>query len=325
MNSKTIIGFAGRQRSGKTSICKYLEESMGAEIVTVASALKKLVCDFLVCDLKTLNSLKDKRTPIYKALPITNVPRWWDDMAIERVYDEVGVPDNMLPFAWYDTIKQAFNTIDKSTTVRELLQMVGTDIIRKHNPMWHVNKLVENIQNSDSDLVVVDDIRFPNEREAIEKLGGQVFFVIRPDLTVQVSQHSSETSLTWHDFDDRHVILNYSTEEFMHEKFGEIYDTEFHLTGSCPILKSYYDDINSSKDEFGPDSLCIDSETNEIVHLVFDTIKKHNGVFLYHSTNHEMSKKIVKCLYNRPFRVNEECHTFIIWNPMIIENFKIWL
>lgn len=324
MDNKTIIGFAGRQRSGKTSICKYLEENRGAEIVTVASALKKLVCDFLVCDLKTLNSLKDKHAPIYKALPFTNVPGWWDT-AIERVYDEVGVPDNMSPFAWYCTIKEAFGTIGKRTTVRELLQMVGTDIIRKHNPMWHVNKLVENIQNSDSDLVVVDDIRFPNEREAVEKLGGQVFFVIRPDLTVQVSQHSSETSLTWHDFDDRHVILNYSTEEFMHEKFGEIYDTEFHLTGSCPILKAYYDNVNDSNDSFGPQSITKGAEAEKIVRIVFDSIKAHNGVFLYHSTDNEMSNKIVECLYKRPFHISEEYHTFVLWNPMIMENFKIWL
>lgn len=324
MNNKTIIGFAGRQRSGKTSICKYLEENRGAEIVTVASALKKLVCDLLMCDLKTLNRLKDEGTPIYKAVPYTNVPRWWDT-AIERVYDEVGAPDNMLPFAWYSAIKEVFRTIDKTTTVRELLQMVGTDIIRKHNPMWHVNKLVENIQNSDSDLVVVDDIRFPNEREAVEKLGGQVFFVIRPDLTIQVSQHSSETSLTWHDFDDRYVILNYSTEEFMHEKFGEIYDTEFHLTGSCPILKSYYDNVNDSNDSFGPQSITEGAEAEKIVRIVFDSIKVHNGVFLYHSANTELSNQITRHLYKRPFHINEEYHTFAVWNPMIIENFKAWL
>ena len=323
MNNKTIIGFAGRQRSGKTSICKYLEENRGAEIVTVASALKKLVCDLLMCDLKTLNRLKDEGTPIYKAVPYTNVPRWWDT-AIERVYDEVGAPDNMLPFAWYSAIKEVFRTIDKTTTVRELLQMVGTDIIRKHNPMWHVNKLVENIQNSDSDLVVVDDIRFPNEREAVERLGGHVFFIIRPDFTVQVSQHSSETSLFWHDFDDKRILLNYSTEKFMCEQFTEMYDNKFFRTGSCPILKSYFDDINGSKDDFGPNSFCGDPETNEIVKLVFNNIKKHNGVFLYHSTDNEMSNKIVERLYKRPFHISEECHTFVIWNPMIMENFKVW-
>lgn len=317
MKNKTILGFAGRQRSGKTTISKYLQENRGATIVTVASALKGLVCKLLNCDIDTLNARKNDLTPLYQAFPYTKTSAWLNE-SIDIIEHEIGVPA--------ETVEELFNSfLGEDTTVRDVLQKIGTELIRKYNPLWHVNKLVENIKNVESNLVVVDDIRFPNEREAVEKLGGQVFFIIRPDLTVQVSQHSSETSLFWHHFDDKHILLNYSTEKFLCEQFTEIYDMQFFLTDSCPILKSYYDKINGSKDEFGPDSLCIDPEINEIVHLVFDTIKKHNGVFLYHSTDHEMSKKIVRCLYNRPFRVSEDYHTFIIWNPMIIENFKIWL
>lgn len=317
MNSKTIIGFAGRQRSGKTSICKYLEKNRGAAIITVASALKGLVSKLLNCDIDTLNARKDDLTPIYQAFPQTRTSAWLDE-SIETVKQEIDVPT--------EVVEELFNSfLGDSTTVRDLLQNIGTELIRKYNPMWHVNKLMENINNTDSGLVVVDDMRFPNEREAVEKLGGQVFFIVRPDFTVQVSQHSSETSLFWHDFDDKHVLLNYSTEKFMCEQFTEMYDNKFFLTGSCPILKSYFDTINGSKDDFGPNTLCNNPEINGIVELVFNTIKKHNGVFLYHSTDNEMSNKIVECLYKRPFHISDEYHTFVLWNPMIMENFKIWL
>jgi hypothetical protein len=231
----------------------------------------------LNCDIDTLNARKNDLTPLYQAFPYTKTSAWLNE-SIDTIGHEIGVPA--------ETVEELFNSfLGEDTTVRDVLQKIGTELIRKYNPLWHVNKLVENIKNAESNLVVVDDIRFPNEREAVEKLGGQVFFIIRPDLTVQVSQHSSETSLFWHHFDDKHILLNYSTEKFLCEQFTEIYDMQFFLTGSCPILKSYYDEINGSKDEFGPDSLCIDPETNEIIKFVL-TCSSH-----YEFINDKMTVK----------------------------------
>ena len=311
--NKTILGFAGRQRAGKTTISEYLKEHRGAEIITVASALKNLVCEMFNCDIDTLNTRKNDYTPIHEAFPLSKTSAWLNE-TVELIEREINVPA--------ETTEEVFQKFDSTTTVRDVLQNVGTEIIRKYNPMWHVNKLVENIQNTDSNLVVVDDIRFPNEREAVERLGGQVFFVIRPDLRIKVSQHSSETSLFWQDFDSKHVLINYATEQFFCEQFTEMYDDHFFLAASTPILQHYFDSINDTNDHFSPYIQNNSRVYRKIVEIVHSSLIEHNGVFLYHSNSNETSNKIAEFIYKRQPHINNDHHTFVVWNPMIIENFK---
>ena len=52
---------------------------------------------------------------------------------------------------------------------------------------------------------VIDDVRFLNEKEMIEKMGGVCWYVIRPTM-YNVSNHISEISLEWRQFDN--VIVN---------------------------------------------------------------------------------------------------------------------
>ena len=168
--SKTIIGFAGRKRAGKTSLSKYLTEKHNGTIVTVADALKHLCCDLLGFDtIEELNTYKDKGTS-WSFNKVKEAPQW-AKIICEQVFG--GYTDEQ-----YSEIVELLNGI-YAYNVRELLQFIGTDIIRKFKPNWHVDKMVEAINNATTDLVCVDDVRFPNEREAIENLGGQVFFIMR--------------------------------------------------------------------------------------------------------------------------------------------------
>ena len=175
--SKTIIGFAGRKRAGKTCLSKYLTEKYNGTIVTVADALKHLCCD--LCgfkDIEELNTYKDKCTT-WSFNKVKEAPRW-AKIICDKVFVEYTDKE-------YHEILKLIGEI-KTYTVRDILQFVGTDIIRKYKPTWHVDKMVEAINNAPTDIVCVDDIRFPNERAAVEKLGGTVFFIVRPDLTVDV-------------------------------------------------------------------------------------------------------------------------------------------
>ena len=68
-----------------------------------------------------------------------------------------------------DIIKKEIGDI-LFTDVRQMLQVIGTDLIRKYCPNWHVDKLTEDINSySDDYVIVIDDVRFKNEKEAIEK------------------------------------------------------------------------------------------------------------------------------------------------------------
>lgn len=73
------------------------------------------------------------------------------------------------------------NRLGFDVTPRWALQYIGTDVMRKnfHDDIWvaYMEKFVQ-----DNDHVVISDIRFPNEIEAVRRLGGEVWQVHRNPL-----------------------------------------------------------------------------------------------------------------------------------------------
>ena len=93
--------------------------------------------------------------------------------------------------------------------IREIMQVVGTDLIRAHNPDWHCNRvkgqIFEMLAEDNGTNIVIDDLRFPNEKVMLHGLGAHCWYVVRPKFD-NMSMHESETSLTWLDF--HNIILN---------------------------------------------------------------------------------------------------------------------
>lgn len=324
MNKKTIIGFAGRKRAGKTCLSKYLAETYNGTVITVADALKHLCCELLDFNsVEVLNSYKDNGTSwSFNSEKYAHI---WTKTICDKVLVEYTDSE----------YKEILEQIDGILTynVRELLQFVGTDIIRKYRPNWHVDKMVEAINSAPTDLVCIDDVRFPNEREAIESLGGNVFFVMRPDLSIGVSNHESEKSLLWTDFSNNRTIINMFDLDYMFEKIAEAYTYGFHLTTSNPIFSHANDNFNNENKYFGyigknsPFDLQSNQmqavEFNFIKHVILVKAKTHNGCIVLHPTNEEQMKFYYKCLYGRmPTR---KINTCVVWNPFIIENLKAWI
>lgn len=191
MMTKKIIAFAGRKRAGKGMLALGIEKELkNAKIVTVADNLKFLCCELLNIRYSTLIRMKDDGTTFCEKVD----GRW-----VSIINEETGISDKNI----WDTIGN-----HTFTNVREMLQIIGTDLIRKFCPDWHINKTIERINNIDGcELIIVDDVRFPNERCEIEKIGGDVFYVIRPNC-FDVSNHPSETALKLSDFDTDKVIIN---------------------------------------------------------------------------------------------------------------------
>lgn len=322
--SKTIIGFAGRKRAGKTSLSTYLTRMHEGTIVTVADALKNLVCDLIGFEsIEELNYYKDNGTS-YSFNP--NRAPQWAEIICEQVFGEY--TDDQ-----YNEILSLLKEI-YTYNVREMLQFVGTDIIRKYKPNWHVEKMVEAINNAPTDLVCVDDVRFPNEREAIESLGGVVFFVMRPDLTIDISNHESELSLTWPDFEDNRIILNMFDLPFMCTNFDEAYETEFCLTGSNPVfahtneefkynINRHFGYIGKNKPYDLNSKICDIDEFNLIKHVILNNIKRHNGCIVLHPTSEAVMNQYIQWIYGHS--MHNHIYTIVVWNPYIIENIKAWM
>ena len=179
-----ILGFAGRLRSGKTELAKVCQEH-GYEIMSFATPLKELCADLLSVTIDELNSLKNNCIKINILI---------NNELCEKISKETDIPIDIV-----EDVSLGKVIVD----AREMLQFIGTDLIRKYNEDWHVNKIKERLDKDKN--YVFDDVRFKNEKKMINSLGGDCWFVIRPKID-QVSNHESETSLTWKDCFNKIII-----------------------------------------------------------------------------------------------------------------------
>ena len=126
---KKIFAFAGRKRSGKGLLSLGLKEKMdNVVILTIANYLKELCCNILgIDDISTLNEWKDNG----HTFEYTPNDRWFN-----LISKSTGIS--------IDIIKKEIGDI-LFTGVRQMLQVIGTDLIRKYCPNWHIDKLTEDI------------------------------------------------------------------------------------------------------------------------------------------------------------------------------------
>ena len=95
--------------------------------------------------------------------------------------------------------KRSFDWKEGPMTAREFMQFFGTDVCRKiYEPIW-VNSCINKIQQEQSELAIIADVRFPNEAKAIEQAGGKL---VRLTRKVFEDSHSSEVALDNYPFTD---------------------------------------------------------------------------------------------------------------------------
>lgn len=193
-----VIGFAGRMRNGKTQSALYLVDKYDYVKLSCAGALKKLCANLLNIDLDRLNQMKNDNVPI-QIQP--------DETWAITIANAIGVDKDMVA---HDLEGVIFKD------VRDVLQYVGSDIIRKHKENWHVDILRSEIASllEQGFKVVIDDVRFTNECDMIKEFGGEVYFVSRRGYNV-VSTHESENILNDDMFDYDHTIYNNQDIEYL--------------------------------------------------------------------------------------------------------------
>ena len=303
-----ILAFAGRKRSGKTTLAKLLQEEENAIIITIADFLKHLCCDLMNISYQELIEKKDNGYT-------------FDIIPDERWFKIISKRTNI-------NIEDVRKELENKhiTSIRELLQVIGTDVIRKYNENWHVNKMIEEIKSYSNDkLIVIDDVRFPNEREAILNLSGVVFFIVRPNIS-EVSNHSSETALKWQDFDYRHIIINDNiTEDKLKMDFLIHYRNNFVFF----LIKSIflYENENYLKcSDFG-------TNYNSDKELIDDILRQNRdkklfneyGIIRYKTCSRHMAKEYVEKVDDTIKYIEDRCNEFITCNPLIVENLKIYI
>lgn len=127
-----------------------------------AEALKELAIDLFDCPRNLVyGSDKDKST-VMEHLRWENMPgictsdEYYDE-AVQHVCGKM-LDDSLVFHA------------EGPMTIREFLQFLGTDVMRKmYEPIW-VNRLIKDIVSETTDLCAISDVRFPNEGVELKKL-----------------------------------------------------------------------------------------------------------------------------------------------------------
>jgi hypothetical protein len=162
-----IIGFVGFIGSGKDTAADYLVNFHGFRRDSFASTLKDAVANVFGWDRTMLEGR-------------TKASREWRDQVDTWWANRLSIP-NLTP--------------------RWILQQWGTEVCRKsfHDDIWIAS--LENKLRSTPDDIVITDVRFPNEINAIHNAGGKVFRIKRgpePDwFNDAVNYNQGPTNMSW--------------------------------------------------------------------------------------------------------------------------------
>ena len=152
---------------------------------------------------------------------------------IKEIYGENGL--KVIKLAYGSYIKEYAKRIsnwngDEETKPRELLQELGTDIIRKKiDNDFFVRRICEDIEvySYYFDIIIISDARFPNEMDWPKKKFDNVvnIRVIRDDydsvLSEKEQKHLTETALDEYNSYD-YVIHNDGTLEDLKKKVSDV-------------------------------------------------------------------------------------------------------
>jgi hypothetical protein len=174
-----IIALAGRMSSGKSELANVCINN-GFEIIKFADGLKDLICELIGIDRCFLENNKDvlsKYTISYELLSLR------------------------LDILESDILSTRESSIFNS--IRELMQFIGTDLIRKFKPSWHIDQLKARIIEGTN--YCIDDLRFKDEKAYVDSVSGDCWYVLRPG-NFNISNHDSEVSLSWFNFDTKTIM-----------------------------------------------------------------------------------------------------------------------
>jgi dephospho-CoA kinase len=142
-----IIGLTGKKQSGKSTAAEYIEKHHLAVRVNFKDGLVK--------------ELKEK------------FPKLLDE--IITIMDRLEY-DGMNPW----TVERLFK--EKPPLVRALMQNFGTEVRRADDSDHWVNHWIDSTMMYPNEGIVVDDVRFLNEAEAVRALGGIIVRIERPEM-----------------------------------------------------------------------------------------------------------------------------------------------
>lgn len=200
-NIPIIVGVSGKIASGKDYFASHL-----------ASELEKR--GYKVYSTSMANALRTEADNILDRLRELDVDGHSANALIKMLSDKFNIPREKAS-ELYKRVEPIISegNIDshsRSPHIRSMLQYLGTDVRRKAEPDYWVDRMLATIRSqTGTDFVTIPDIRFPNEANMVIKNGGYLYRMDTPEnilaerrmsrdhitYTKEALNHPSETSL----------------------------------------------------------------------------------------------------------------------------------
>lgn len=187
--------------SGKSTVADHLVARHGFTRVAFASPLKRMTEALLLEAGYCADAVAGLVYGDMKNIPLPDLPPFTRRHA-EVMLDALGPVPGEIDIGRGSMLDDLDDLVDwgvehfrDGVTSRRLQQTIGTELGRDQ---WHPEIWVliarDTIRAAAADTVV-DDMRFPNEFDMIEREGGDTYRVCRPDVRIVGGAHASEGQL----------------------------------------------------------------------------------------------------------------------------------
>ena len=217
MNKTKIIAFSGKKQSGKNTCANFIYSTYMAKLniskkinindfgeIQVSDLLNKLEYSgvFIPEDCNVEDYILQQ--VLQKMNPHVKIYSFADPLKKDICMNILGLSKNQCYGS--DEDKNSLTDLqwqEKQLTAREVMQVIGTDILRKMKPDVWTSAIIRKIQNEAPKLALITDCRFPNEVKCIQENNG---LVVRLTRNIYESDHISENILNeenydWNNFD----------------------------------------------------------------------------------------------------------------------------
>lgn len=300
-----LISLSGRKQAGKSTLSKLLVKR-GFKKISFADRLKQLIAQIFNWDVKILYS-NEKEIPLLE-------PVIWDK-------------DKSDLLSKLTNVSIVFSNEVTFQTPRHAMQYIGTEVLRKHEPNFHVNSLLQSLDPNKN--FVCDDMRFKNEFSALKLHNCVNVYIVRPELS-EFSNHASETSLLRSDFD--YIFLNNHTEEDLKFRFNKFVDAIIDPFNSEPQFWCDNPDSTCKHDIFLHKTYA-SAYWSGVIYSGFLTgasvkTKIHNSSIELQSSDYWLLDALKICLNSNScinsVGFNNSFYKFSIDSPWIVDDLKLW-
>jgi hypothetical protein len=171
-----IIALTGPAGAGKDSVADALHHLAGFQRVAFAGALYAEVCIAFGVPLKYLQTRETKELPM-------------PALALMQSYDQ--------RFVRAVLARNPDTCVTTARSPRWVMQQWGTEYRRAQDPEYWTRRVERVIDQSKAKFIVITDVRFENEAQLVQRLGGTLWRVERPGHGVTTDHASDTTGAEW--------------------------------------------------------------------------------------------------------------------------------